>query len=173
MKFLCIECDEAMKITDTRGPDEGSMTVVFGCPSCSKSIAMLTNAMETQMVRSLDVKIGGKKETTAPMGTLRGALTNQHNTPVAAESASAQPAAAAPEKSGGSKCPFTGAINEAIEKQEAPAVTWTDEAMERLDRIPVFVKPMVKKSIEQHAIEKGYKEIDTAIMDEIRSIIGM
>jgi len=37
MKFLCIECDEAMKLTETRGSEDGSMTVIFGCSSCGKA----------------------------------------------------------------------------------------------------------------------------------------
>jgi len=53
MKFLCVPCDEAMKITETKGPEDGSLAVVFGCPSCRRQVAMLTNPMETQMVRSL------------------------------------------------------------------------------------------------------------------------
>lgn len=62
MKFLCISCDEAMQLRETRGPDNGSMTVVFGCPSCGRETAMLTNEMETQVVRSLGVKIGPEKK---------------------------------------------------------------------------------------------------------------
>lgn len=61
MKFLCVSCDEAMHLLEARGPDHGSMTVVFGCPSCGRETAMLTNEMETQVVRSLGVKIGPEK----------------------------------------------------------------------------------------------------------------
>ena len=74
MKFLCVECDEAMKLQGTRGPDAGAMTVVFGCPSCGKETAMLTNPMETQMVRSLGVKIGGRTVPAEPMEMVTNSL---------------------------------------------------------------------------------------------------
>ena len=60
MKFLCVSCDEAMKLTEARPPERGSLTVVYRCPSCSHEIAMLTNPYETQVVGSLGVQIGGE-----------------------------------------------------------------------------------------------------------------
>ena len=60
MKFLCVSCDEPMKLIKTNPPDRGSMTVVFRCPTCEHQIAMLTNHYETELVGSLGVKIGGK-----------------------------------------------------------------------------------------------------------------
>ncbi len=60
MKFLCVSCDEPMKLIDTKPPDRGSLTVVFRCPSCAAEIAMLTNPYETQVVGSLGVEIGGE-----------------------------------------------------------------------------------------------------------------
>ena len=58
MKFLCVSCDEAMKLIDAKPPERGSLTVVYRCPSCAHEIAMLTNPFETQVVGSLGVKIG-------------------------------------------------------------------------------------------------------------------
>ncbi len=58
MKFLCVSCDEAMKLIEARPPDRGSLTVVYRCPSCAYEFAMLTNPYETQVVGSLGVKIG-------------------------------------------------------------------------------------------------------------------
>jgi DNA-directed RNA polymerase subunit RPC12/RpoP len=59
MKFLCVTCDEPMKLETAGPPDQGgSIAAVFACPSCSHRIAMLTNAYETQLVQSLGVKIG-------------------------------------------------------------------------------------------------------------------
>ena len=40
-------------------------------------------------------------------------------------------------------------------------------------RIPDFVRDMVSKGIEQHAREKGYKEIDESVMDEVKGNFGM
>jgi len=58
MKFLCVSCDEAMKLTDAQPPDRGSLTVMYRCPTCSHEIAMLTNPYETQVVGSLGVQVG-------------------------------------------------------------------------------------------------------------------
>ena len=60
MKFVCIECDEPMKFAKNDGlDDDGSLSVNFICPSCEWGVTLLTNPQETQMVRSLGVKIGG------------------------------------------------------------------------------------------------------------------
>ena len=60
MKFLCVACDEAMKLIEARPPDRGSISVVYRCPTCEHEIAMLTNPFETQVVGSLGVKIGAE-----------------------------------------------------------------------------------------------------------------
>ena len=171
MKFLCIECDEAMKLTETRGPEDGSMTVIFGCPSCGKNIAMLTNAMETQMVHSLGVKVGGRTEPAQPMETLRSSLANAGDNFVESE-ASAPVETTESASEGEAKCPFSGMVTEAIEKEES-SLTWTAEAEERLERIPFFVRSMVRKGIEKHAHEQGLAEINAAVMDEMKNVMGM
>ena len=58
MKFLCVPCDQAMRLAEKRPPDRGSITLVYACDACGYEMAMLTNAYETQMVSSLGVKIG-------------------------------------------------------------------------------------------------------------------
>ena len=60
MKFLCVACDEAMKLIEARPPERGSLSVVYRCLKCEHEIAMLTNPFETQVVGSLGVKIGGE-----------------------------------------------------------------------------------------------------------------
>lgn len=67
-----------MSLSETRGPDEGSMTVVFACPACGHETAMLTNAMETQVVRSLGVTIGGRTVPSEPMEMVRSSLRGAH-----------------------------------------------------------------------------------------------
>jgi hypothetical protein len=58
MKFLCLDCDEPMKLHSTAGPDEARSRHV-PLPECGFRVAMLTNPFETQMVKSLGVKVGG------------------------------------------------------------------------------------------------------------------
>ena len=167
MKFLCVACDEPMALLETRGPDEGSMSIIYRCPSCQHDIAMLTNAMETQMVRSLGVKIGGRTVPAEPMEVLRSSLAEQRDD-VAAPAP--QPAVA----TSGSKCPFTGVVNEAVARQEhAAGPVWTDEAAARIERIPSFIQSMVKKGVEDYAREQGYAEITATVMDEVKGRFGM
>src|ERR671918_1706849 len=74
MKFLCLDCDEPMKLLSTEGPDEGSLAVTFRCPECGFRVAMLTNPFETQMVRSLGVKVGGRTVPPEPFEHLRATM---------------------------------------------------------------------------------------------------
>jgi hypothetical protein len=141
MKFLCVSCDEAMKLTEARPPDRGSLTVVYRCPTCAHEIAMLTNPYETQVVGSLGVKIG----------------------------------ADAAESEGGSKCPFSGVVQEMglgpeDARREFP---WSAEAASRLANIPEFARPMAKSGIEKYAKDHGLAQVDIDVLDEAREFFGM
>ena len=85
MKFLCIACDQAMRLSGTAGPDAGSLTVTFACPDCGHRVAMLTNPWETQMVRTLGVQVGGAPaEPPAPFAAVRAGLAHQRESGLAA-----------------------------------------------------------------------------------------
>jgi hypothetical protein len=59
MKFLCNDCQQVMEFRDnTPSSDGGSLAIQYACPGCGRSISMITNPGETQMVRSLGVTIG-------------------------------------------------------------------------------------------------------------------
>jgi hypothetical protein len=58
VKFLCVPCDQPMKIQTVTPPDRGSIAVTYGCPTCGYEMAMLTNPFETQLVSSLGVRVG-------------------------------------------------------------------------------------------------------------------
>ena len=47
-------------------------------------------------------------------------------------------------------------------------ITWTDEAQERLKKIPFFVRKMAKAKIEKEAVEKGMAEVTVEFMEEIK-----
>jgi hypothetical protein len=55
----------------------------------------------------------------------------------------------------------------------AAKLIWTEDAEQRLTRVPEFVRPMVRDSIERHARELGRREVTCEVMDEARSSIGM
>ena len=168
MKFLCIECDSAMKFKDVTRPEQGSITAVFECPECFTEIAMFLNPSETQMLKSLDLKLGGNNETAQPMQMIRSQLETgkndiMSNMHVGTETEGTQE---------GGKCPFTSVISDAFEETTEPAepegLKWTSEALERLDRIPSFVRPMAKMGIESYAKENGHTEITGEVMDAAR-----
>ena len=164
MKFLCLDCDEPMKLLRTEGPDEGSLSVTFRCPQCGFRVAMLTNPFETQMVKSLGVKIGAAPESPAvPFEHLRASLANPR--------ADAFEGAAAGDAATGPGCPFAAMVN------DVPAtpseIPWTPEAAARIERIPSFIRPMAKKAVERLAESKGYPTVTEAVMDEARSAFGM
>ena len=152
MKFLCVACDLPMRLSSTSGPERGSMTVIFACPGCGARTAMLTNASETQVVRSLGVKIGGRTVDAEPMEGIRTGLSPDRK--------------AAP----GMGCPFTGMVNEAYRQRDG--LPWTDEARGRMENIPSSARAMVMQSIERFAREEGYAEIDAVVLDRARSRMG-
>lgn len=138
MKFLCVLCDQPMKLVQVAPPDRGALSVLYECPECAHRIAMLTNPFETQLVTSLGVQIGPGGEPTE------------------------------------SKCPFSGMVQGMGAAPGAEGgVTWTAKALQRLERVPEFVRPMARTGIERFARERGLREIDEAVLDEAKSFFGM
>src|SRR2546422_3659375 len=68
MKFLCVECDQQMAFGERQLPGDGTLAATFKCPKCDRVVAMLTNPMETQLVSSLGVEIGGRTVPAEPFG---------------------------------------------------------------------------------------------------------
>ena len=80
MKFVCDDCRKVMGFVDNAPSEDGSsMAIRYTCPGCGRSISMITNAGETQLVSSLGVTIGHEalSATPEPMSMIRSALTNQ------------------------------------------------------------------------------------------------
>ncbi len=169
MKFLCLDCDAPMKLHSTEGPDEGSLTVTFRCPECGFRVAMLTNPFETQLVRSLGIKVApetaqsGRAPETAPFEHVRTMMTNPRADVFEVE------VGAGAETAG---CPFAAMVNEGATAVPA-AVVWTSEAEARVERVPSFIRPMARRAIERFAAERGYSTIDATVMDEARGAFGM
>jgi hypothetical protein len=154
MKFLCIECDQAMKLQHTTQKD-GSISALFSCPECGRGIAMLTNPWETEVVQSLGVKLGKGG------GAVEAAGKGHTGVPAAA-SESAEPMA------GG--CPFSGMVQESPAQEGIP---WTPGALERLERVPEFVRPMARQGIEHYARSQGRPVVDEETLAEARGRFGM
>ena len=145
MKFLCIECDEQMRFEERQQPGDGTFAAAFTCGRCGRRIAMLANPMETQLVESLGVRIGGRTLEPEPMEIVRGAL-------VAREGAFVD----APAAGDGRVRP-----------------RFSDESQERLARVPSFVRGMVKRIYTEYAVERGIAEITPDVMDRARTELGL
>src|SRR3712207_9406693 len=74
MKFLCIDCDAQMHFEERQQPGDGTFAAAFACPTCGRRVAMLANPMETQLVNSLGVKIGGRELDPEPMELIRSSV---------------------------------------------------------------------------------------------------
>ena len=138
MKFLCVSCDEQMKLETTESDPRGSLSILYGCPTCGTRVSMMTNPAETQVVSSMGVKIGASKEADS--------LSN---------------------------CPFGDVVREMGVETSESGVGWTREALDRLENIPDFVRPMARQGIEHYAKSKGYQEVDEAVLEEARGQFGM
>lgn len=148
MKFLCVVCDQQMKLERTVGPDRGSVTLIYACPSCGYPVAMMTNPHETQVVSSLGVSIGSGSD-------------SEDETAAAA-----------------SKCPFTGVLSSLEDQQpdEMPRSTtgleWSAGARDRIAKLPDSIRAMAIGGIEQYAKDNGHAEIDEALLDQARGQFG-
>lgn len=54
-----------------------------------------------------------------------------------------------------------------------PTPLWTEEAEERLKRVPSFVRNMVRGAVVRYAVEHKCREITPQLMDEVRKKSGM
>ncbi len=75
MKFLCVECDQQMAFGERQLPGDGTLAATFKCPTCGRVVAMLTNPMETQLVSSLGVEIGGRTVPAQPFEMINTMMT--------------------------------------------------------------------------------------------------
>ena len=164
MKFLCLDCDEAMKLHSTEGPDAGSLSVTFRCPECGFRVAMLTNPFETQMVKSLGVKVGGASEPAQPFQHITSSMAGARADAFEGEMPT-------PAEATGRGCPFGAMLNE--QSGETVGVAWSAEAEARVERIPSFIRPMARKAIERFAEAQGHPVITETVMDEARGALGM
>ena len=124
---------------------------------------MLTNPMETQLVSSMGVKIGGREVPAQPMELARTSLEGGRDDAfVLSEDI--------PLASGDTATPGEGA---AAGESAVGRVVWTSEATDRLERVPSFVRGMVKRIYTDWAREKGVSKITPDNMDRARTELGL
>jgi hypothetical protein len=59
------------------------------------------------------------------------------------------------------------------EPQKSAGIAWDKDAEERIKKVPMFVRPMVRKGIEKFAADNGHTTITTAVMDQAKQKSGM
>lgn len=169
MKFLCVECDVRMSFEDRQVPGDGTLAAVFRCDSCGRSVAMLTNPMETQLVSSLGVEIGGREVPSEPMESTRGAIEEPRINERDAKAGRGADADGESSAAPGSATPEGREPGD----RDGSRVAWTDAAARRLDRVPSFVRGMVHRIYTDWARERGIREITPEVMDRARSDLGL
>jgi hypothetical protein len=170
MKFLCMPCDEIMAFTERQLPGDGTMAAVFACPDCGREMALLTNPMETQLVSTMGVKVGGREVPAQPMEGVRGALDGARD-----DAFTAQPGAVSGSQSGSVAQPAPGAAppDDAGRAPLPGPVEWSPDAVERLQNVPGFVRGMVKRIYMDYARERGIRIITPSVMDTARTDLGL
>ena len=156
MKFLCVECDKVMDFAERQIPGDGTLAAVFTCGSCDREVAMLTNPMETQLISSMGVKIGGREVPAQPMELARTSLEGGRDDAFLSED-----------------IPLAGGESALTPGESAGRIVWTSEAISRLERVPSFVRGMVKRIYTDWAREKGVSEITPENMDRARTELGL
>ncbi len=184
MKFLCIDCDHVMEFAERAIPGDGTMAAVFSCARCGREIAMLTNPMETQLVSSLGVKVGGREVPEQPMELTRSSVADGRpdafrdqdddafTTPDSAADRPARGGSPAADATAGDEGRATGERAPAA-SQGAARVAWNDDALDRLQQVPSFVRGMVKRIYTDYARERGIEIISPAVMDRARTDLGL
>jgi hypothetical protein len=158
MKFVCRKCETFMLFEKLESPAEASLGITFECPECGSRFSMVTNPGETSMVQALGVKLGGRTEPAGPMELTRETLKE----PAVASEAASTAASASTGGSGG-KCPFSSMISGM--QQPGATMEWSREALERMEQVPSFVKPMLQGSVETYARANGITLITPAVME--------
>ena len=144
MKFLCIPCDVKMEVQT-----EGIM------PEEKANLAMKFKCKKCgHSIAMLTNKF--ETEFVSKLGVEMGGATSVSTAPMAAVSSS-----------------LAQAKEELQKTNPEDNLVWTEEALERIKKVPFFVRGMARKTVINFATEKGVTTIDAKLMDEVRQKVGM
>jgi hypothetical protein len=137
------------------------------------------------MVSSLGVQLGGRTVAAQPFEMTRGGLRAEGEGQAEManylkEHYSEQPASETASPAEGEKktggCPFSAVVAQMGLGSSASAgasttaeFDWTPDALERLEKTPSFVRPMIKGGVEAYARKHGYKKITLQVMDDSKN----
>lgn len=164
MKFLCVDCDEVMSLQERQLPGDGTLAAIYLCSGCTREIALLTNPMETRIVSSMGVKIGGRTVPEQPMETVRTNLEGGRDDAFEATPEVSEPAPPEPRTNE----PPPDAV-----PRRSRRVEWSPAALDRLERVPRFVRGMVKRIYTEYARENGIEQFTPELMDQARTELGL
>ena len=145
MKFLCVDCDAQMTFYERKEPGDGTFAAGFACPTCGRKVALLANPMESQLVGALGVKIGGRTLDAQPMEATRSSMVGRDD----------------------------AFVDETAAGRGRGPVRWSPGGVERLSKVPNFVRGMVKRIYNEWASEHGITEITPEVMDKARTDLGL
>jgi len=144
MKFLCIPCDVKMEVqTEGIMPEEKTNLVMKF--KCKKCGHKI--AMLTNKFET---------EFVSKLGVEMGGATEVSTSPMSAVSSS-----------------LAQAKEELKSTNPDDELIWTEEALERIKKVPFFVRGMAKKTVINFATENGITTIDAKVMDQVREKVGM
>lgn len=144
MKFLCIPCDVKMETqTDGIMPEENANLAMKF--KCKKCGHSI--AMLTNKFET---------EFVSKLGVEMGGATDVSKAPMAAVSSS-----------------LAQAKEELKSANPEEDLIWTEEAEQRIKKVPFFVRGMAKKTVINYAMENGISTIDAKVMDQVREKVGM
>ncbi|HIE41823.1 MAG: hypothetical protein ABGX43_02185 [Nitrospinaceae bacterium] len=144
MKFLCIPCDVKMEVqVEGIMPEEKTNLVMKF--KCKKCGHSI--AMLTNKFET---------EFVSKLGVEMGGATSISKAPMASVSSS-----------------LAEAKEELKKTNPEDDLIWTEEAEQRIKKVPFFVRGMAKRTVVSFALEKGATTIDAKLMDEVREKVGM
>jgi hypothetical protein len=144
MKFLCIPCDVKMEVQV-----EGIM------PEEKTNLVMQFKCKNCgHSIAMLTNKF--ETEFVSKLGVEMGGATSVSKAPMAAVGSS-----------------LAQAKEELQKTNPEDNLIWTEEALERIKKVPFFVRGMARKTVINFATEKGVTTIDAKLMDEVREKVGM
>ncbi len=144
MKFLCIPCDVKMEVqTEGIMPEEKTNLVMKF--KCKNCGHSI--AMLTNKFET---------EFVSKLGVEMGGATDVSKAPMAAVSSA-----------------LAQAKDELKKTVPEDDLVWTEEALDRIKKVPFFVRGMAKKTVINFAMENGITTIDAKVMDEVRQKVGM
>jgi hypothetical protein len=56
--------------------------------------------------------------------------------------------------------------------ESSTRLLWADGAEERLKKVPFFVRGIVRNAVEMYAEKRGYQEITSSFIDEVKEKMG-